>query len=169
MNIFVTVGTTSFDPLVEAVDQGPYAQSALIQIADGHYEPKTARWFRFQSGIQAYIDSADVVVCHGGGGSVFSLLEAGIVPLVVPNTLRRDKHQLEIARWLQRNRYAVVAMHTDQVNAELDGYDDARKNCVAFAERRFFQQELLNGIVRTHMGLEDPSSKGQKISGGKNE
>lgn len=167
MKVFVTVGTTSFDPLVEAVDQGPYAKSALIQIADGHYEPKTARWFRFQSGIQAHIDSADVIVCHGGGGSVFSLLEAGIVPLVVPNTLRRDKHQLEIARWLQRNHYAVVAMSPDQINAKLDSYEDAKKSCVAFAERRFFHQESLNRIVRTHMGMDEPSSKGQKNSGGK--
>ncbi|ASJ74541.1 PssE/Cps14G family polysaccharide biosynthesis glycosyltransferase [Granulosicoccus antarcticus] len=169
MNIFVTVGTTSFDPLVEAVDKGPYAKNALIQIADGLYEPAVARWFRFEPGIQAHIDKADVVVCHGGGGSIFSLLEAGIVPLVVPNTLRRDKHQLEIARWLQRNSFAVVAMYPEQVNEVLESYEEAKQSCVAFTERRFFYQEPLNRMVRAHMGLDDLSSKDQKNSGGNNE
>jgi len=151
MNVFVTVGTTSFDPLVETVDQGKYASSALIQIADGIYEPTVAQWFTFQPGIQKHIDQADVVVCHAGAGSIFRLLESGIVPLVVPNTVRRDKHQLEIARWLQRNRYAVVAMSPSQVNEKLDSYPDAVKKCVAFSEKRFFYQAELNQLIRTHM------------------
>jgi len=154
VNVFVTVGTTAFDPLVEAVDRGGHAGHALLQIGDGEYVPANARWFRFEPGIRRHVEAADVVVCHAGAGSVFGLLESGIVPLVVPNTVRRDKHQLEIARWLTRNRYAVVAMDPMDVNATLDGFPAARERCVPFAERRFFEQATLNRLVRARMGID---------------
>lgn len=153
MNIFVTVGTTSFDPLVEAIDKGPFADTALMQIADGDYQPVNARWFSFEPGIQNYIDNADVVVCHAGAGTVFKLLEQGKIPLVVPNTVRRDKHQLEMARWLKQKNYAVVAMSTGEVNQKLIEYSDEKINCVAFSEKRFFYQKALNDLVRTHLGI----------------
>ncbi len=153
VNVFVTVGTTSFDPLVEAIDNGPLAASALIQIADGARQPENARWFNFEPDIQKHIDSADVVVCHAGAGSIFKLLEKGIVPLVVPNTVRRDKHQLEIARWLIEKRYAVVAMSPAEVNQKLIDYPEEKLSCVAFSEKRFFYQNALNELVRGHMGI----------------
>lgn len=167
MKLFVTVGTTPFDSLVEAVDGGPYAHDAQLQIADGQYEPKVAQWFRFRPGIQELIASADVVVCHAGAGSIYSLLEAGIVPVVVPNTERRDQHQLEIARWLARMRYAVVAMKPENINDVLDGYQQAREDCVAFSEQRFFYQDELNQVLRTHLGLGDQTDKGRDTDGGK--
>lgn len=148
MNIFLTVGTTSFDTLVKAVDTGSHAKNTVMQIADGNYAPKMARSFSFQLGIQEYIDKADVVVCHAGAGSIFRLLQAGLVPLVVPNTERQDKHQLEIARWLERKRYAVVAMNPSEVNLALDSYIKRRQECVQFSEQRFFYQDSLNQLVR---------------------
>lgn len=153
MNVFVTVGTTSFDPLVKAVDTGIFADSALIQIADGDYQPVNARWFSFEPGIQNHIDNADVVVCHAGAGSVFKLLEQGKIPLVVPNTIRRDKHQLEIARWLKQKKYAVVAMKVEEVNQKLIDYPDEKLTCVPFSEKRFFYQKELNELVRTRLGI----------------
>lgn len=153
MNIFVTVGTTSFDPLVKAVDTGPFADSAIIQTADGDYQPLNARWFSFEPGIQNYINNADVVVCHAGAGSVFKLLEQNKIPLVVPNTIRRDKHQLEIARWLKQKKYAVVAMKAEEVNQKLIEYPDEKRNCIEFSERRFFYQKELNELVSARLGI----------------
>ena len=47
--IFVTVGTTDFDQLVEAADRLAAAgdEEFVIQIGHGHYEPQHAAWFRF--------------------------------------------------------------------------------------------------------------------------
>lgn len=149
MNVLVTVGTTSFDPLVEAIDTGPFADKALLQIADGDYQPRSARWFKFDKNIQKHIDNADVVVCHAGAGSIYNLLERGIVPLVVPNTIRRDQHQLEIARWLAKKQYAVVAMNVSEVNRKLADYQNDKLNCNAFNEQRFFYQDKLIELVRS--------------------
>ena len=155
MKIFVTVGTTSFDPLVETIDKGPHATDSLIQIADGEYKPTEAKWFVFKADIQKYIDEADIVVCHAGCASVFQMLESGIVPLVVPNTNRRDKHQLEIARWVERKRYGVVAMSPKMINDALSGYMNKKESCVSFTEKRFFYQGYLNNKVLKYMGLDD--------------
>lgn len=155
MKIFVTVGTTAFDPLVEAIDKGPHAADSTIQIADGEYEPTVAQWFVFRPDIQKHIDEADIVVCHAGCASVFGMLESGIVPLVVPNTMRRDKHQLEIARWVERKNYGVVAMSPEQINDTLSGYMKKKESCVKFNERRFFYQDHLNSEVRKYMKLGD--------------
>jgi len=155
VRIFVTVGTTAFDPLVEAIDKGPHAADALIQIADGEYKPTKAEWFVFRPGIQKYIDEAEIVVCHAGCASVFQMLDSGIVPLVVPNTIRRDKHQLEIARWVERKNYGVVAMNPEQVNDALSGYPEKKEHCVSFNEKRFFYQEYLDSQVRKYMNIDD--------------
>lgn len=159
VNVFATVGTTSFNPLVEALDKGSFSASSTIQIADGTYQPKSALWFRFEPNIQKHIDNADVIVCHAGAGSIFRLLGEGKVPLVVPNTERRDKHQLEIARWLVEKRYAVVAMSAAEVNQKLHDYPEEKLNCTAFAEKRFFYKEVLNELLRYQIGLASAHSK----------
>ena len=151
MNIFVTVGTTSFDSLVQAIDQGPHGINTIIQTADGKYAPNTATCFKFQQNIQEHVDNADIVVCHAGAGSVFRLIQNGLIPLVVPNTERRDKHQLEIARWLTLKKYAVVAMTVDTVNDTISNYPELRNHCVQFSEKRFFFNDSLNQIVRKKM------------------
>lgn len=147
VKVFVTVGTTSFDPLIEVVDKGEFASVATLQIAEGKYAPTYAEWFRFDDQLQVHIQKADIVVCHAGAGSIFSLLQAGIVPIVVPNTIRRDQHQLEIAHWLERNRYALVALQVGSVNKLISEYNCRLKACVAFKEKRFFYKKELNQLI----------------------
>ena len=151
MNSFVTVGTTAFDDLVEAVDSGPFAKNALLQIAEGDYTPKHSNWFRFDESIQQFINEADVVVCHCGAGSVFGLLQAGVIPIVVPNLSRRDKHQAQLARWLDTNRYCIVAMTPDEVNDALVNYAKRKQACVPFEVKRFFGSQKLNQIIRASL------------------
>jgi len=152
MSIFVTVGTTRFDLLVSTIDKGQHASIATLQVANGEYEPQHANWFRFTSSIDEYIDKADIVICHAGAGSIFNLLQAGHVPIVVPNTVRRDKHQLEIARWLDRNNFAVVAFEPEEVNVVIDNYAELKNNCAAFNTPRFFYSENLNQLISGRTG-----------------
>jgi len=147
MNAFLTVGTTPFDSLVRVVDSGPFAKNVTLQIADGLYTPTVSSWFRFKPTLDADIENADIVICHAGAGSVFRLIQSGIVPLVVPNLERRDKHQLEITRWLDRKNYALVAQELSEVNDVLENYTILRKSCVPFNEKRFFYSDHLNELI----------------------
>jgi len=151
MSIFVTVGTTAFDPLIESVDTGPFAESSLLQISDGEYVPNRSKWFRFDPLVKEHIDNADVVVCHCGAGSVFGLLQAGNVPIVVPNLTRRDKHQAQLARWLQANRFCVVSMTPENVNEAIGSYSELKEECIPFDVKRFFWADEMNQILKASL------------------
>lgn len=148
MKVFVTVGTTPFDSLIREIDRGRNANESVLQVANGLYEPVNCEWFRFKSDVEQDVLSADIVVSHAGAGSVFGFLQRGIVPIIVPNTERRDQHQLEIARWLERKRYAVVAHKIQFVNDIIDNYNALRSNCTQFKETRFFYQDKLNSLIK---------------------
>jgi len=151
VNIFLTVGTTPFESLVEALDSGVYAKESLMQIADGYYKPKNSEWFRFKPSIDQQIKDADIVVCHAGAGSVFRLIQSGLLPIVVPNMERRDQHQIEIANWLDVKKYAVVAKKPEDINGLLEEYVQRRSECNAFEEKRFFNADELNSIISNRL------------------
>jgi beta-1,4-N-acetylglucosaminyltransferase len=148
MSILVTVGTTPFDELIEEVDSGDHAARAFLQIASGAYTPKVARWGRFVDDFQNRCKAADIVVCHGGAGSVFGLLQSGVCPIVVPNLVRRDVHQVELGRWLERNRYAPVAWNLSEVNALISCYDIEVASYRRFDVEPYFFAEQLNDDIR---------------------
>lgn len=100
--ILVTVGTTHFDDLIREVDQ--LARSAIIkervyaQIGSGRHIPQYIEWSRFLPDMRAFEEQADLVICHGGSGSVFELLELGKPFIAVPNRSLQDDHQSDLLR-----------------------------------------------------------------------
>ncbi|MEW6983284.1 PssE/Cps14G family polysaccharide biosynthesis glycosyltransferase [Colwelliaceae bacterium 6471] len=110
MKIFVTVGNTQYNQLIEALDN--YVPNdkyeVVIQLADGFYRPKNHQYFRFTQEVQKYYQEADLVVSHAGAGSVFNLLSLNKKLVVVPNFERVDDHQLDLANFIDKNRYACV-------------------------------------------------------------
>lgn len=108
--IFVTVGTTHFDPLIQAVDalaiEGRLADSVLFQIGSGRYEPRGGEFFRFKPSIDHELASADLVITHGGI-TVLSLLASRKRFVAVANTALADNHQ---SRYLELlgNRSSMI-------------------------------------------------------------
>ena len=96
--IFVTVGTTEFDALVEAADRlaATLEEEVVIQIGRGHVEPQHARWFRFQPSLDDFYDAAGVVVTHGGLGTVTEVLRRELPLVGISNPDRYDRHQDQI-------------------------------------------------------------------------
>ncbi|KAG2756020.1 glycosyltransferase family 1 protein [Suillus brevipes Sb2] len=123
MLVFVTVGSTRFDALVEAAISEPVL-STLRDSGYGHLilqrgnstikseefngESCTIQrhgvdieiW-RFKSSIQAECEQADLVISHAGSGTVLDVLRLGKPLIVVPNPTLLDNHQEELASALQ--------------------------------------------------------------------
>ena len=106
--IFVTVGTTEFDALVQAADQLAAAgEDVVIQSGNGLVEPVQARWFRFAPSLDPYYELADVVVTHGGLGTVSEVLQRGLPLVGVSNPDRYDRHQDQILQAMENAGHLV--------------------------------------------------------------
>ncbi|CAH9080996.1 unnamed protein product [Cuscuta epithymum] len=124
--VFVTVGTTSFDALVTAVDT-PQVKNELfkkgytdiiVQMGRGNYVPvKSAKengspamdCFTFSSSIAEYLKSASLVISHAGSGSIFETLRLGKPLIVVVNEDLMDNHQSELAEELAERKHLFCA------------------------------------------------------------
>lgn len=103
--IFATVGSISFDELVQALDdaigRGAIKREVIIQIANGSYEPKHCEYFRTAPGLQPYFDRAELVISHGGA-TTMEVLERGIRLVSVSNPHLSDDHQREFLETMDR-------------------------------------------------------------------
>jgi len=117
MNILVTVGTTPFEELIIAVDHhfSNTEFSIVCQISSGNYQPKQHSFVRSTNRYSTLVAAADIVISHGGAASVFELLEAGKKIVIVPNFSRIDKHQEDLAFFIETHQYGVVCRSMDDL------------------------------------------------------
>ncbi len=93
--IFVTVGSTDFDALIAEMDElAPrLADEVVMQIGLGQYTPRHGSFFRFAPSLDAHYDQADIVVAHGGLGTIVEALEREKKLICVVNPTTYDRHQ----------------------------------------------------------------------------
>ena len=107
MKILITVGTTPFDSLIKAADvQLGQNHKLIFQISEG--EPKSGHSFKFTDDIERYYNDADLIISHGGAGTIYRVLELGKKLIIVPNLDRIDNHQLDICDFMQKNKHAAI-------------------------------------------------------------
>lgn len=120
--MFVTVGTTSFDELIESITSADAIQALkargyerlILQVGRGSLLPDPENYphvklkaFRFKDSIAEDIKQADLVISHAGAGSCLEVLGAGKPLLVVVNDKLMDNHQLELARRLHMDSHLL--------------------------------------------------------------
>lgn len=109
--ILVITGTTGFDSLVREIDASRELEDEyeiILQTGEGEYEPTHKQSFRFDKTLKEKLDEYDFFITHAGAGSIFMLLEQKKRVLVVPNTDRADKHQVELAGYVKSQRLCAV-------------------------------------------------------------
>jgi len=118
--IFVTVGThtQSFDRLLQEVDRlvGERAikEKVVGQIGNSAYEPRNFRWFRFTSfeKLDKLYSGADVLVTHGGAGSILNGLDRGKPVVSVPRLKKFDEHvndhQMDLVKFLEKKNKIIA-------------------------------------------------------------
>eukprot|EP01026_Neomeris_dumetosa_P010538 TRINITY_DN13933_c1_g1_i1.p1 TRINITY_DN13933_c1_g1~~TRINITY_DN13933_c1_g1_i1.p1 ORF type:complete len:233 (-),score=26.91 TRINITY_DN13933_c1_g1_i1:138-761(-) len=131
-SVFVTVGSTEFDALIQKLDQSEIASilkdrgydELIIQKGKGKYFPRNlvpegesvatesglrVEVFDYKPTIAPYIEQAALIISHAGSGSIFEGLSAGRKLVVVPNPILMDNHQVELANHLSDLKYLVYA------------------------------------------------------------
>ncbi|XP_020779212.1 UDP-N-acetylglucosamine transferase subunit ALG13 homolog isoform X2 [Boleophthalmus pectinirostris] len=120
--VFVTVGTTSFDELIEAIispavvevlkDRG--YEKLILQVGRGTIFPTpetcaqiSLETFRYKDSIADDIKNAHLIISHAGAGSCLEALSAGKPLLVVVNDKLMNNHQLELAKQLHSDSHLL--------------------------------------------------------------
>ncbi len=115
--IFVTIGTSSFLRLVKEMDviAGKLGENVVMQIGYTNYAPINATFFDFldMREISRLNQDAELVVCHGGVGSIINALKHGTSVIAVPriNNSKEmvcDNHQAETLEALSNKRLIKV-------------------------------------------------------------
>ena len=122
--IFVTVGTHQqpFDRLIRALGSLPPEE---LVVQHGYAAPpgaaRRAVPFMPFSEMLDHFAEADVVITHGGVGSILCATSAGHVPIVVPRLKRHgehvDDHQVGFIREMEAAGDIVVAWELDRLDA----------------------------------------------------
>jgi len=112
--IFVTTGTykLQFNRVLVELDRlketGKLAQEVIAQTGQSTYQPRHYKTFDFapQTKIHGLVESSDIIICHGGSGSIMDSLIQGKKVIAVPRLKIFgeffDDHQLQIVRELEK-------------------------------------------------------------------
>lgn len=122
--VYVTVGTTKFDALINAMTSDPVLHALQerncqkLVLQHGNSEPAEEKMVHLISDkygihVEQYkfrpnaedIRQADVIIGHAGAGTCMDILNNGKAGLIVINDDLMDNHQLELARQLASEEY----------------------------------------------------------------
>lgn len=107
--IFVTVGTGKFEKLVKAADKlgKNIKEKIIIQKGSSMCDVKNVKCFDFTDEFDKYVEEADLIISHGGAGTIFDLLNKNKKIIALANLNRTDKHQKEILEALGKEDHLI--------------------------------------------------------------
>ncbi len=139
--VFLTVGTTSFDALIETVDTQEFisvikefgCQELILQIGRGAYIPSKYltvencnqhgirfEYFRFKSTLADDMSAANLIISHCGAGSVLEAVTLRKLLLVVTNDTLQENHQEELADAMTQRKHCLKAVPKSLIDTLLD-------------------------------------------------
>ena len=135
--IFVTVGTHEqpFNRLIKEVDRlvadGKIKEKVVIQTGFSTYIPEHCEWHKMMSfnEMNQYVESAHMVITHGGPASFIEVLQKGKIPIVVPRMEKYgehiNNHQVEFVKLIDHKMHNIIPVYNmkDLNQTRLD-YDD---------------------------------------------
>lgn len=127
--IFVTVGTQDrpFTRLIKAVDEavklGKIKDEVIVQAGVNKYKSdyiKVLNYVPFEE-FNNYINTADIIITHGGVGSILSAIKLGKKVIAVPRLKKYDEHindhQLQVIEKMTTDGY-ILSTEDENMIAE---------------------------------------------------
>jgi len=132
--IFVTVGTHEqpFDRLVKAMDdlkrENIISPDVFIQTGYSTYKPRFCDYAGFIgfSEMLERMAAAEIIITHGGTGSIMLGLYHKKIPLVMPRQKRYsehiDDHQVHFCRMMEGKGKIIAAYEVEDLGAVINNY-----------------------------------------------
>ena len=139
--ILVLLGTNpySFSRLIEAVDcyAANTGEKIIIQLGYSTSQPKNLRFFDFKSHdeILTLIQSADLIIAHGGYGTIYDCLVQKKKVIAVPRKRELNEAldfglgQLELVQYLERKNRVIGLYDVEDIAMKIE---EAKAFCPDF-------------------------------------
>lgn len=126
--IFVTLGTQdkSFTRLLEAIEKeilnGNITDEVVVQAGFTKYKSEKMRIFDLisQDDFTAYMKKADLIISHGGVGSIITALNSGKKVIAAPRLAKFGEHvndhQLQIIKCFEQKQYILPLYDFDKLS-----------------------------------------------------
>lgn len=143
--ILVTCGTQTqqFPRLFEAVENVNVDQAIIMQLGHTNFETKHQH-YDFSPNFSDDYNQAQVIITHGGVGSIMPGLLAHKIVIVMPRLAKYqehvDDHQLEITNKLQKEGYIYVINDSNELQSLLDNLDNLQPKIYESNNANFNQQ-----------------------------
>ena len=130
--VLVTLGTQkeSFTRLLDYVENSTIDDEIIVQAGHTKYKSNKMKIFDFISydEMQKLIDKADIVITHGGTGSILMPLKSGKKVIAIPRLKKYmehvDDHQTQIVDVFSESGYIIGFNENDDFNLI---YEKAKK------------------------------------------
>lgn len=127
--IFVTVGTQDrpFTRLIKAVDEavkmGKIKDEVIVQAGISEYKSeyiKILNYVPFEE-FNKYVNTADIIITHGGVGSILNAIKLGKKVIAVPRLKKYEEHvndhQLQVIEKMTKDGY-ILSVEDENMIAE---------------------------------------------------
>lgn len=140
--IFVTVGTHEqgmerlFEELDRLIESKEINQEVFAQIGYSKYLPRNYKYKKMLGyyEMDEYVKKADVVITHGGPGSIFHPLQYGKIPIVVPRNPEFnehvDDHQILFTKRLEENLKVIAIYNIKDLKNRILEYCRYSRICI---------------------------------------
>lgn len=136
--IFVSLGTQDkpFVRLLDYLEHSNIKDKIIVQAGFTDYESKKFEIHKYldKDDFDKYINEADLVICHGGVGTIISCLNKNKKVLAVPRLSKykehQNDHQLQIVNAYYQKGYLVMMNDGDD-------FDDKVREALNFKPKKF--------------------------------
>ena len=136
--IFVSLGTQDkpFVRLLDYLEHSNIKDKIIVQAGFTDYESKKFEIHKYldKDDFDKYINEADLVICHGGVGTIVSCLNKNKKVLAVPRLSKykehQNDHQLQIVNAYYQKGYLVMMNDGDD-------FDDKVRESLNFKPKKF--------------------------------
>ncbi|WP_455537658.1 glycosyltransferase [Terrisporobacter sp.] len=161
--IFITVGTheQGIDRLLKEIDrlieEKIIKDKVFAQIGYSVYKPKNFQYEKMigYDEMEEMVSKSNIVITHGGPGSIFQVIQQNKVPIVFPRNPKYkehvDNHQILFTKKMEEQGKIIGIYETKDLEKVLASYDTFIKKCKVDvpAHIDFIQQfdTLINEIM----------------------
>lgn len=163
--LFATVGATLpyerlLDYVGDAKKRGLIPERVVVQTGKGAASiegVECVETLGFDE-MKAMLAKADIVVCHGGTGSIITALQAGCRTIAIPRLFERgehyDNHQLEITEAFEQRGLLTVARNREEFFAALEKARAASPRLATTDPRGLIARldQIVDGIAAARVG-----------------